>query len=139
MERTERHTAFALWFEQEFVRRGWNQSEVAERLGLSHNAIGKWINQGTMPGRPTCYKIADLYGVPVEEVLERALHSTKPVVIPPDPSVGRLHTTTITPATPESLETRSDAVKRAMAAVAQAMKALEEAQSALDATQTPDD
>lgn len=46
MERTERHTAFALWFEQEFVRRGWNQSEVAERLGMSHNAIGKWINQG---------------------------------------------------------------------------------------------
>lgn len=132
-------TVFSEWLTDAIYSRRWGPSDLARHTGVSATAVQKWLSGESRPYPKTCYAIAEALGIPVQEVLDLAGYKTKPVVIPPDLSVGRLHTTTITPATPESLETRSDAVKRAMAAVAQAMKALEEAQSALDATQTPDD
>ena len=51
---------------------GWSQQKLAEKAGLSYNTITK-IEQGaaTMPTIQTVVKIADAFGVSVDELLGR--------------------------------------------------------------------
>ena len=51
---------------------GWSQQKLAEKAGLSYNTITK-IEQGaaTMPTIQTVVKMADAFGVSVDELLGR--------------------------------------------------------------------
>ncbi|MFH1995806.1 MAG: helix-turn-helix transcriptional regulator [Candidatus Omnitrophota bacterium] len=51
---------------------GWSQQKLAEKAGLSYNAITK-IEQGTakQPTIQTIIKIADAFGVSLDEVVGR--------------------------------------------------------------------
>ena len=53
---------------------GWSQQKLAEKAGLSYNTITK-IEQGaaTMPTIQTVVKIADAFGISMDEVLERKI------------------------------------------------------------------
>ena len=51
---------------------GWSQQRLAEKAGLSYNAITK-IEQGAakQPTIQTMVKIADAFGVSLDEVVDR--------------------------------------------------------------------
>ena len=54
------------------TRKGLTQEEVAEKVGVSRQAVAKWEKGETMPDVESCIRMADLYGVPLE-VLARGL------------------------------------------------------------------
>lgn len=54
------------------TRKGFTQEEVAEKVGVSRQALAKWEKGETMPDVESCIRMADLYGVPLE-VLARGL------------------------------------------------------------------
>jgi len=49
------------------VRRGMNQDELAEKLNVTRNSISAWEN-GTKPSLENAKKIADFFGVPINEI-----------------------------------------------------------------------
>jgi len=51
---------------------GWSQQKLAEKAGVSYNTITK-IEQGaaTMPTIQTMIKIADAFGISLDELVER--------------------------------------------------------------------
>lgn len=58
---------------KEFRRKaGWSQQKLAERAGLSYNAVTK-IEQGAAkkPTIQTMIKIADAFGVSIDELVGR--------------------------------------------------------------------
>ena len=54
------------------TRKGLTQEEVAEKVGVSRQAVAKWEKGETMPDVESCIRMADLYGVPLE-LLARGL------------------------------------------------------------------
>jgi transcriptional regulator with XRE-family HTH domain len=57
---------------------GWSQQKLAERAGLSYNTITK-IEQGaaTKPTIQTIIKVADAFGISIDELLGRAKRETQ--------------------------------------------------------------
>jgi len=39
--------------------RGTNASEIADRVGLNRNTIGRWLNGKSDPGLPAAYAVAE--------------------------------------------------------------------------------
>ena len=54
------------------TQRGLTQEAVAERIGVSRQAVAKWEKGETLPDIETCIRLADLFGVPLE-VLARGM------------------------------------------------------------------
>jgi putative transcriptional regulator len=52
--------------------RGWTQAEVAERLGISRQAMHALESGKSDPLLPLAFAIADLFEVPVEQAFERS-------------------------------------------------------------------
>lgn len=46
--------------------KGLTQEEVAEKLGVSRQAVAKWENGDTLPDIENCIALADLYGTTVD-------------------------------------------------------------------------
>lgn len=53
-------------------RKGLYHREVAEALGVSRYAVGKWERAAALPQRESQAKLADLYGMPVEGLFAEA-------------------------------------------------------------------
>lgn len=53
---------------QERERRGWTQSEVAERIRTTRVNVGRWENRQTFPGPYYRQKLAELYGKSLQEL-----------------------------------------------------------------------
>lgn len=51
------------------VDRGLTQELVAESLGVSRQAVSKWESGKTDPSTANLLALADLYGMPIEELL----------------------------------------------------------------------
>ena len=51
------------------IERGMTQELVAESLGVSRQAVSKWESGKTDPSTANLLALADLYGLPVEELL----------------------------------------------------------------------
>lgn len=49
---------------------GLSQSQVARLLGVSDKAVSKWENGKAKPGTDTLRKLAALFHVPIEELLQ---------------------------------------------------------------------
>lgn len=60
---------------EQLVRRrkdaGWNQEELAARLGLSRQSVSKWECGDCLPDTVNLLALADLYGTSVDELLGR--------------------------------------------------------------------
>ena len=54
------------------TQRGLTQEAVAEKIGVSRQAVAKWEKGETLPDIETCLRLADLFGVPLE-VLARGI------------------------------------------------------------------
>lgn len=49
----------------------WSQAELAERVGVSRNSINSVENGKFDPSLPLAFRIADVFGLTVEEVFLR--------------------------------------------------------------------
>lgn len=49
--------------------KGYSQEEVAEKIGVSRQAYAKWEKGETIPDVVRCQKLAELYGVTVDDLL----------------------------------------------------------------------
>ena len=72
---------------------GLSQSQVARLLGVSDKAVSKWENGKAKPGTDTLRKLAALFHVPIEELLqmreEKREMSIHKIVITGGPSAGK--------------------------------------------------
>ena len=48
---------------------GYSQEEVAEKIGISRQAYAKWEKGETVPDVDRCQKLAELYGVTIDSLI----------------------------------------------------------------------
>jgi putative transcriptional regulator len=53
------------------AERQWSQAELAERVRVSRNSINSVENGKFEPSLPLAFRIADAFGLTIEEVFER--------------------------------------------------------------------
>jgi putative transcriptional regulator len=59
------------------AERRWSQAELAERVGVSRNSINSIENGKFDPSLPLGFRIADVFGLRVEEVFLREGEDTE--------------------------------------------------------------
>lgn len=81
-------------FEEKMVqlrkRQGLSQEALADRIGVSRQAVSRWELGATMPDAPNLVKLADLFGVTTDYLLredqtEAHYISTPPERVPENP------------------------------------------------------
>jgi AbrB family looped-hinge helix DNA binding protein len=50
-------------------RHGWPQEQVAEKIGVTRQAVAKWENGDTLPDILNCEALADLYDVSLNDLV----------------------------------------------------------------------
>ena len=60
---------FRAWLSEELDRRGWSQSELARRAGVSQFAVSSVISGNRNAGAEFCIKIAQALNEPPEKLL----------------------------------------------------------------------
>ena len=55
---------------EERKRNGWSQEELAERLGVSRQAVSKWESAGSVPDLQKVIQLAELFGVSTDYLLK---------------------------------------------------------------------
>jgi len=68
----DRQSQFVAWIRQELDRRGWTQSELCRRSGLSSATVSTVLSQRSKPGNDFCKGVARAFGIRDEEVFRRA-------------------------------------------------------------------
>lgn len=63
--------SFSAALKQQRIRCGMTQEAVAEALSVSRQAVSKWENGTSEPSTANLLALAKLYGVSVEELLQR--------------------------------------------------------------------
>ena len=63
---------FVDWLYAELADRGWSNSELARRVGVTPSAMSRITNRQTQPSFETCIGIAQALGYPPEQVLRKA-------------------------------------------------------------------
>jgi putative transcriptional regulator len=53
------------------AEKGWSQAELAERVQVSRNSINAVENGKFDPSLPLAFRIADVFGLPVEQIFLR--------------------------------------------------------------------
>ncbi len=53
------------------AEKGWSQAELAERVQVSRNSINAVENGKFDPSLPLAFRIADVFGMPIEEIFLR--------------------------------------------------------------------
>ena len=60
---------------EERKRNGWSQEELAEKLGVSRQAVSKWERDLSYPDVNSIPKLADIFGVSVDELMHNRMES----------------------------------------------------------------
>ena len=55
------------------IGRGFSQFQLGKLLGVSDKAVSKWENGNAKPRISTCYRLADILGVSLDELLSQAI------------------------------------------------------------------
>ena len=55
---------------EERKRNGWSKEELAERLGVSRQAVSKWESAGSVPDLQKVIQLAELFGVSTDYLLK---------------------------------------------------------------------
>ncbi len=50
---------------------GLSQSELSKKTGISHQNINRWESGFVLPNIDFCVKLADFYGITVDELIGR--------------------------------------------------------------------
>lgn len=59
-----------------------SQEEVAEKIGVSRQAVAKWESGATTPDINNCIELAALYGISINDLVNYS-NDTNPALIPP--------------------------------------------------------
>lgn len=62
---------------------GFSQEEVAEKIGVSRQAVAKWENGTTTPDITNCAALAKLYNVTLDELITFDNHEIEGLTVPP--------------------------------------------------------
>ena len=54
------------------AERSWSQADLAERLGVSRQTVNAIETEKYDPSLPLAFKIARLFGLPIEQIFEDA-------------------------------------------------------------------
>lgn len=57
-------------------KNGFTQEEIAEKLGVSRQAVAKWERGETIPDIESCIKLADLYNISVDILVRNIREET---------------------------------------------------------------
>ena len=55
---------------EERKRNGWSQEELAEKLGVSRQAVSKWESAASVPDLQRVIQLAELFGVSTDYLLK---------------------------------------------------------------------
>lgn len=72
--KTHRPASFGAWLEAQLLRREWNQSDLARRVGVRPAVVSRWIRNERVPSPASADRIADALTLETDEVLTRAGH-----------------------------------------------------------------
>ena len=64
-------TNYGEYLKEQRERLGLSQSAVANKINTSHQNISRWESGKTLPSIDFCVKLADLYGVSLDELVGR--------------------------------------------------------------------
>jgi putative transcriptional regulator len=53
------------------AERNWTQADLADRLGVSRNAVNSIENGRFDPSLPMAYRFSDVFGLPVEDIFPK--------------------------------------------------------------------
>ena len=62
---------------------GFSQEYVAERIGVSRQAVAKWENGTSTPDIANCAALAELYNVTLDELVHFESHGLEGITVPP--------------------------------------------------------
>ena len=62
---------------------GFSQEDVAEKIGVSRQAVAKWENGTTTPDIMNCTALAKLYNVTLDELITFENHEIEGITVPP--------------------------------------------------------
>lgn len=62
---------------------GFSQEDVAEKIGVSRQAVAKWENGTTTPDIMNCAALAKLYNVTLDELITFENHEIEGITVPP--------------------------------------------------------
>ena len=53
------------------AERNWTQADLADRIGVSRNAVNSIENGRFDPSLPMAYRFSDVFGLPVEDIFPK--------------------------------------------------------------------
>ena len=56
---------------EERKKNGWSQEELANKLGVSRQAVSKWESSGSIPDLQRILQMSELFGVTTDYLLNR--------------------------------------------------------------------
>ena len=65
---------------EERKRHGWSQEELAEKLGVSRQAVSKWESAGSVPDLQRVIQLAELFGVSTDYLLKDEMEQAEVTV-----------------------------------------------------------
>ena len=66
---------------EERKKNGWSQEELAEKLGVSRQAVSKWESAGSIPDLQRVILLAELFGVSTDYLLKDELVQEQPAAV----------------------------------------------------------
>lgn len=60
---------------EERKKNGWSQEELAEKLGVSRQAVSKWESTGSVPDLQRVIQLAELFAVSTDYLLKDEMTS----------------------------------------------------------------
>lgn len=62
---------------------GYSQEEIAEKIGISRQAYGKWEKGETVPDVEKCDMLASFYGITVDDLIHTTRMDDRAILPPP--------------------------------------------------------
>ena len=69
-------------------KNGWSQEELANRLGVSRQAVSKWESAGSIPDLNKIIKMSDLFSVSTDYLLKDSLENEEEITAIPERNVS---------------------------------------------------
>ena len=78
------HGEFGHWLERQLLRREWNAADLARKLGVGNSTVTMWIRGERVPNPESCRKVAEVFYLPLDDVLTIAGHRPRDLDVDPD-------------------------------------------------------
>jgi transcriptional regulator with XRE-family HTH domain len=87
---TSQPSRFSAWLRNAMREERWNRAETAEQLGVDPSTVSRWLKGERIPSPELCDRIADVFAVDLDYILNLAGHRPAIFEIDPQSPEGRL-------------------------------------------------